>query len=216
MNPLSSLIANKKRTEQSGLFAKKPDEDFIPYVCHYDPNTILTKNGELMQIIRITGFNSDSVISRMISLREAVRDAVSDYAHENKFAFWFHTIRRKKNIVPAGKFDDFFSNKINEEWVSENGWDNQYVNEFYITIIIEGLDTSIGNFDSFLRSFSYLSTKSFHHKFLEEHLKKLKQIVTKILTEVEDYGAKILGIRELEGILYSEPMRFFGKISNLY
>lgn len=219
MNPLLKLIIKGAASDSKKFVAKKVDPDFIPYVCHYDSNTILTKNGELMSIIRVAGFSSLSVISEIISLRDAVRDAITDHVTEDKFAFWFNTIRRKKNISPGvenGAFNDYFSKKINEFWTSGNEWDDQYVNELYITIITEGLDTSFTNVESFLRSFSYFTTKSMHRDFLEESHKKLSAITSKILNDLKDYGGILLGIKDWEGTLYSEPMRFFGKILNLY
>lgn len=216
MNFILEKLIKKAVTDSSKLVAKAPDEDFIPYVCHYDQNTILTKNGELMQIIRVTGFSSTSAISELISLRDAVRDAISDNIKENKFALWFNTIRRKKNITPKGEFKDFFAKKVNDTWVDKNKWDKQYVNELYITVITEGLDTSITNWGQFARSLSYLATKSLHKKFLEQAHQKLSKVVLEILKETEDYGGKLLGFNEWDGVLYSEPMRFFGKIVNLY
>jgi type IV secretion system protein VirB4 len=203
--------------EKKKVTAKKINSDFIPYVCNYSPDTILTKNGELLQTIRITGFGSaSSISSQIISLREAIREAILDNAKDEKFAFWFHTIRRKKKVSLEGEFNDFFSNSLNQFWIEENNLQNQYVNEFYITIIIEGLDTSISNFDSFVRSFSYIATNSLHKNYLENAHKKLQAVSNKILQDVKKYGAKLLGIREWDGILYSEHLRFFGKIVNLY
>ncbi len=216
MNPLLKKLLQLQKKNPKVLVAKNPDEDFIPYVCHFDPNTILTKNGELLQIIRITGFNNSSLLSEIVSLRDTVRDAIADHVKDNKVAFWFNTIRRKKNITPKGEFKDFFAQKFNEAWVKENQWNDQYVNELYITIIVEGFDTSIVNLKSFVRSFSYLATKSLHKNFLQEEHKKLSKISADIIKETEIYGAKLLGIIEWEGVLYSEPMRFFGKIANLY
>jgi type IV secretion system protein VirB4 len=215
---IAKFIINqkKKKADSNRLSLKSPDEDLIPYVFHYDPNTILTKNGELLQTIRITGFSSTSIVSEIVSLRDSVRDAVADNIKDNKVALWFHTMRRKKNIVPKGEFKDSFAQKLNESWVKKNKWDDQYVNELYITVIVEGMDTSVGNFTSFLRSFSFGSTKRLHRDFLSEAHNKLSQIVNGIVDQVESYGAKILGINEWDNVIYSEPMRFFGKIVNLY
>lgn len=219
MTSLLEKFAKKAAADPTKVMARKPDEDFIPYVCHYDPNTILTKNGELLQIIRITGFSNESAVSELISLRDAVRDAIIDHVKDDKIAFWFSTIRRKKDIAPpfnSEGVEDFFAKQVNDSWVKANSWDDQYVNELYITLIAEGIDTSVANFKSFTRSFSHMTTKSLHSKFLQESHKKLSKIVTNIVKETREYGAKLLGISEWDGVLYSEPMRFFGKISNLY
>lgn len=211
-----SLLKKVKTQNSKRPIAKKPDEDFIPYVCHYDPSTILTKNGELLQVIRIDGFGKNSAIAELISLRDAVRDAVIDHIKDNKFALWFNIIRRKKSVVPSGNFTDFLSQKLDKIWTEENRWNEQYINELYITIITEGLDSSIINFQSFLRSLSYSGTKSAHETFLKSSHKKLSEVSEKIFKDLREYGAKMLGIKEWEGVLYSEPMRFFGKIVNLY
>ena len=216
MNFILEKLLKKAAKNSEKLTAKRPDEDFIPYVCHYDQNTILTKNGELLQIIRISGLSKNSAISELSSLREEVREAVLDNVKENKYALWFNTIRRRKNISPKGEFGDVFSKKLNEHWVKQNKWDNQFINELYITVITEGLDTSITNLNQFVRSLSYNSTKSLHRNHLAAAHQKLSKIVEGILKGTSDYGSKLLGFSEWEGILYSEPIRFFGKIVNLY
>ena len=77
-------ILTKKQKDSAKIVAQAPDEDFIPYVCHYDPNTIITKNGELLQIIRVTGFSGDAAAS-LTSLREIVRDAIVDNVKSNNW-----------------------------------------------------------------------------------------------------------------------------------
>lgn len=205
-----------KKASQSTITAKKPDLAFIPFVCHYNPNTILTKNGELVKIIRITGFGDESMMSQVSSMRDNIRSAIVNHIPNKQYAFWFHTIRRKKDINPKGNFDEFFPNQLDKEWNQKNNWSSQYVNELYITIIAEGLDTSIANSKSFFRSFSQKITASLHHEYLEESNKKLTKIVNNILADIEEYGAELLGLKEDNGILYSQPMHFFGKIMNLY
>ncbi len=216
IDKLLQKLLIKKQKDSLKAAAHIPDEDFIPYVCHYDPNTIITKNGELMQIIRITGFSATAAISELVSLREAVREAVISNVQDNKIAFWFNTIRCKKNIAPKIKPKEFFALEFDEAWAKENKLRDKYVNEIYITLIVEGVDTSIENMQGFVRSFSYLATKSMHREFLKNAHKKLSEIARGIVADTEKYGAKLLGIREWEGVLYSEPMRFFGKVVNLY
>ena len=142
--PFKKFLKKSKSDAGKGR-SKKVDQDFIPYVCHYNKNTVLTKNGELMKVIRITGFSDESMVSELTCLRDNIRFSVENHVKDNKFAFWFHAIRRKKDVSPKGEFPDYMSNKINDAWVRKNKWSKQYVNEFYITVIAEGLDTSIIN-----------------------------------------------------------------------
>ena len=213
---LEQIVKKLATKDVKKLTASKPDEDFLPYVCHYDKNTILTKNGELLQIIRITGLNGDSLAASLIPLRDSLRDAIYDNVKETDFAFWFHTIRRKKNINPKGTYQDFFSADISNKWSKHHNWEDNFVNELYITIISQGLETAVTDFKDFAKTFSYKSTQKIHHEHLQKSHKKLCELSEKILVEITEHGAKMLGIREWEGILYSEPMRFFGKIANLY
>ncbi len=204
-----------QKDEKKNILAQNPDENFIPYSIHYDAKTILTKNGELMQIIRVSGFSNTSVYAELIPLREAVRDSIRDHIKQTNFALWFSTIRRKKNISPDGEFADYFSNSINQTWEEINNLQNDYVNELYITVIIEGVDTSITNFKSLMGSFSKNGTRKLHESFLEKSLQSLTNATSGILSAISDYGAKILEIKEWEGVLYSEQMRFLGKICHL-
>lgn len=213
---LAKLILGKKTKKDANSTYKVSEEDFAPYVCHFDKNTILTKNGELLQIIRVTGLENHESALEISSLRESVRKSIAENIKETKFALWFSTVRRKKNINPAGEYEDLFSQKLSESWVKKNNLQDQYVNELYITIIIEGVDTSVGNFSGFTRSLSYGATTSLHSKALQNHHESLIKATNAILADIEGYGAKILGMIEWKGVLYSEPMRFFGKIMNLH
>ncbi|MCE2686958.1 MAG: hypothetical protein LW595_00150 [Rickettsiales bacterium] len=194
---------------------KVPSEDFIPFVCHYDEETIVTKNGELMKTIRITGFSKDST-SNADSIREVIRKSIIDEIGNNiNFSFWFHTIRRRKNIKAKGNFSDSFSQYIEDEWNEQNEWENQFINELYITIIIQASGTSLIDLKSLWKSLSAKSNRNLHLSKLNSSHKELTNLCNSILRNIADYGARILGIVEWKGILYSEQMRFFGKILNL-
>ena len=217
MNPLAKFLANYVFAKKKGeiLLADNPDEDFIPFAIHFDKNTILTKNGELMQTIRVSGFASSSFLNNLIPLRDSIRDAIKDNIHKTNCAVWFHTIRRKKDISPAGEFHDFLSNKINDTWNEINNLHQGYVNELYITIVIEGLDNTIKNVKALSRTFSRFATKNLINNYLLNINDELSKVVTGILASINEYGAKILELTPNDGVIYSEQMHFFGKICNL-
>ncbi len=209
------LLTKKPRNDSANLVSKTAAEDFIPYVCNYDHNTILTKNGDLLQIIKIDNFGHDPYSTEIISIREALRDAITTHIKDTKFGLYFHTIRRKKDISLKATYNEYFANLVNDAFVKESQLDNQLVNELYITIVIEGISSSITNFNTFWHSFSYMTIHQLHKNHLYNSHQKLLEAATKILVDLNEYGAKLLGISEIDGILYSDFANFFGKILNL-
>ena len=209
------MTIRKKKKADNQIEVKIPDVNFIPYVCHYNAETILTKDGELMQIIRVAGFH-ESVATQINSLRESIRNSLLDHVEDNDFALWFTTIRRRKNIIPKGDYEKSFAQYVNKVWNDDNSWGSQYVNELYISVIIEGVDTSITNVETLLRSVTYKATKNFHSAKLEQACSKLSDLTSKIINDISSYKARLLTISEWNNILYSEHLRFFGKIINLH
>ncbi len=128
------------------------EPDFIPFACHFSPDTLLTKNGELMQTIKIVGFTFEQVESAGGDLRETIRQAVHDGLNSNDFAVWFHTIRRRTNLNPGGEYEEMFPSYVHESWNKRHDWEHKYVNQLFITIVCDGEDALIGKPKRFLRS----------------------------------------------------------------
>ncbi|MEJ0009149.1 MAG: hypothetical protein WDN72_00515 [Alphaproteobacteria bacterium] len=78
------------------------ESDFVPYACLYDADTIATKNGELVQILRITGLSYDA--QGQGDLREAIRQAIRQCIPDASYAVWLHTLRRRKSLAGQAEF----------------------------------------------------------------------------------------------------------------
>jgi type IV secretion system protein VirB4 len=204
---------SKKPTNEIRM--ETPVPDFIPYACHYDGDTILTKNGELLQTIKITGFSNESIGSENIDLRNVVRQAILDNIKNDNFALWIHTVRRKTNLDPGGAFPTGFSDQLNKSWKERHHWNEMYVNEVYITIIRDGKSATLTSSADFLGSLYFNSLKKTHEKFLKTTHKELISSVNGMLQTLHNFGAKRLSAVEENGIFHSEPLQFFSKILNL-
>ncbi|MFN7039189.1 MAG: hypothetical protein ACK4OM_06475 [Alphaproteobacteria bacterium] len=188
--------------------------DFIPYACHYDPETILTKAGEFLQVIKIVGFTYE-VLEQDIDLRTTLRNAITQNVKNPNFSFWIHTVRRKRNLDPGGVFPYYFAEETHEAWCRKNYWHDKYVNELYVTIVYRNLEFSISNFKQFLYSFSYYHQKKHYEKEFEKLHSDLNDLTNNILDSLSKYGAQKLTIVEDEEGPYSEQLEFFGKIIHL-
>lgn len=187
------------------------DFDFIPYACHYNNHTILTKNGELLQTIKLVGFSSQLLAADFIEIKNIIKKAIDEEIRDHRFAIDFHTIRVKQNINPSEHFHNEFANYVHQAWENKNYWHDKYVNELYITFTFEGLyiDFNLKNIFIFLNPKKLYSK---HEKYLQNIYQKLDKSVTNILSILEPYGAKRLSIIQDYNDISSEYLNFFHKI----
>ena len=169
-------------------------EHFIPIACHYDQNTMLTKNGELLQIIQIQGINAENISAKLSDLRKILRQALENNIKDKNFALWIHTIRRKANLDDGAQYDNFLSANIHEMWASKNHLRAKYVNRLYISIIHNAHTLKIDNSSSFINSLLPKTIINLEKKNLSSAHAKLKDTVDNILNDLSEYGAKKLGI----------------------
>ncbi len=187
-------------------------EDFIPIACHYDENTLITKNGELLQIIQINGINAENISAKLFDLREVVRNALKKNVQSNNFAFWIHTIRRKTDLDDPTPYNKLLPANIHDLWRRKNYWDDKFVNTLYISVVYDGAEVKIKNFKSYTNSLFYNVIADFQNKYLEGAFKQLSDTVDAILSDLQDFGAVKLGITFKEERSYSDLMFLYRRI----
>lgn len=190
-------------------------EDFIPIACHYNSNTLLTKNGELLQTIQINGINSENISDKLFNLREVVRSAIKKNTHSNNFAFWVHTVRQKTDLDDPTLYDKLLSANIHTLWQQKNYWDDKFVNTLYITIIYDSAKLQVRNLGALIMSLSFKRMADFQNKYLDGVFSKLNDTVDAILADLQEFGAVKLGIRFEGEESYSDPMFLYRRIVHL-
>lgn len=191
------------------------ESDFVPYACLFDPHTLLTKNGELLQIIKITGFTYEALEHSDADLRQVIRKAVARSIPGNEYAIWFTTIRRKKRLSPDGEYPDEFSHKLHEAWKERNQWDRKYINELYVTIVREGQNADITSVKGFFAGLWPPYDRKQRNHYLERIAQELNATVEHMLALLQEFGAKRLGIVRRDGRYYGEHLEFLEKLINL-
>lgn len=208
-------IFGQKDDNDDVLLLELPSSDFIPYACHYDENTILTKNGELLQTIKIVGFTYETLGGSHLGLREEIRKAVLENIDSTEFSLYFHTVRRKQSLDHNPSFPTFFSQQLHSEWVEKNQWQNKYVNELYLTIIHSAPPVSVNLID-LLKYFRIGSLYKDHNEYLDKAHFNLERITQALLKALSYCGAIRLGLVEHEEYGYcSDLLKFFSKITHL-
>ncbi len=194
-----------------------PNEDFIPYACYIDRQTILTKNGDLLMTFKIPSFVSNKAKIDLFDIRENLRLILeSSYKNQN-ISLYFTTVRKKADIIPAGEDKDFLSKQVGEIWNKQNNWYNQFVNEIYITVIISlNISENLLNPIFFLTSLTQTGVNAMYSKRINIARKSLKKFASILSDKMADYDLEILSMKEeSDGVIYSEHMRFFSLLINL-
>ena len=198
-----------KKSTKSDFIMESIEEQRIPYACHYDERTLLTKNGELMQVIKIEGLSKElNQFDKDLDLRTIIRKSIIDNVKDRKVAIWFHTIRRKRNLDSVNYFSWVFARDTHDGWAKKNYWRDKFVNELYVTILYEGSDYH----SNFVLAMIPRILKARHLKKLAVNIKALDSLVDKMLDILKIYGAKRLAINHDHLGPHSEILEFLSKI----
>lgn len=199
----------KQQDTQLEFALEHLEEHTVPYACHYNPYTLLTKNGELMQVIKIEGYSEDHLNVDGDDLRSTIRKAIIENIPDKKFAIWFHTIRRKKNLDSVNYYSSVFAKDVHDSWATKNHWRDKFVNELYITILYS---SSSSEKENFKLSFTPKLLKQHHYNELSKNYSALDTVTEKIIDILKPFGGARLEVKYDSAGAHSEILEFLSKI----
>jgi type IV secretion system protein VirB4 len=214
---MARYIADNAQLEELRDIADDVTEaDFVPYACLTDPTTLLTKNGEVLQIIKITGFAYEAIDRGSMDLREVIRAAIRQSIPSPNYAIWLTTIRRKHDIAPSGDYPDAFSRSLHEAWTRRNEWDQRYINELFITIVRDGQTAKIASPRDFVLGMLPWRDKKNRNAYIDDSARQLTAVTDKMLAALSAFGARKLSVVKREnGVYYGEHLEFLEKLITL-
>ena len=119
----------------------------LPYTRHVDPVTVETRDGLLMQTIRLDGLHFETADTDELNYRAELRDAMLRTIGSSRFAIWHHVIRRPAEVSLEGRFDDDFSRRLDARWRERLSARQMFVNDLYLTLVRRPLQGQIGLLD---------------------------------------------------------------------
>lgn len=191
------------------------ESDFVPYACYYNDHTLITKNGELMQVVKITGLAQELLGHSEVNLRATLREIIAQCIPSDSYALWLHTIRRKADLSSGGKHANEFARHVDEAWEDRNGFRHQYINEIYLSIVHEGQDVALRKPQNFVMGLLPNRDIRWRNAYLDETYDKINAVVGDIVEKLSGFGITRLGMYEHEGTFYCEISEFLQKLTNL-
>ena len=191
---------------------EKSFSSMLPYTYHYNENTILTKNNEMMSVIKLEGFSFQTADDEDVDNKKILRNNLFKGMAVNGLSIAVHTIRRRYSAFPEGKFDNLFTDMLNEQWKKKHGPDRTFINEHYLTIIKKAPKDPSAILRKILANF--LPAAVIANKALQETYADLAEARDRLVVGLASYKAKLLGIRKTKDGYFSEICEFLGRIAN--
>lgn len=206
----------RKQTQRVVLARREePASLYVPYSAHYDEQTILTRNGQLLQVLKIDGLSFSTADSDTLDMRKHLRNALFKSIGSHNYALWFHTVRRRQPAYPDGEFPAGFAQELDSEWRQKYKARSLYANDLYITVIRRGQGGKIGRFQHWIERLSHKANKAQEMQYLRDAAKDLRDTVSRFTSNLDPYGLEVLSTKRTDAGLMSEPLRFLSRLINL-
>ena len=184
----------------------------LPYTRHINNYTIETRNGLLMQFIKVKGFLFETSDTSEINYRKTLRDSMLRAIGTSRFAIYQHVIRRRVEPDLDGEFPDNFSAQINDMWRVRLGDKKLYVNDIILTLVRRPLQGNVGILDGVFNLVS--GSKKNIQTNIRRELSELNSARDALISQLSTYEPELLSVYSTENGECSEPLEFLSALLN--
>ena len=182
----------------------------LPYLAQVDDHTLLTRNGQMMQVIKLDGLPFETIGRADLDSRLAVRDAMFQSIGSSRFAIVHHVVRRAVEPRFEGQFGDPFSASLDQAWRDRLATRRLFVNDLYLTLIVRPLRGRAGWAEKLLGVAGSRSDQGERGA----DLRLLSQAREQLMAALEPYGPRLLTAYDLPSGLASQQLEFLATLFN--
>ena len=180
--------------------------DRLPYARHLDEATVQTRDGLLIQVLRLEGFPFETVDNEELGYRKQVREALYRGAANSRLAIYHHIVRRRVTPELGGDFDDGFRRDLDRRWRETLARRKLFVNELFVTLVRRPLQGNAGLAERLFRSAARDNGDR------AQDLRALNATRETFMAALAPYGARLLTTYQGRYGLCSEPCAFLASL----
>lgn len=209
------LKLSKRQTSKTAYALNEvPESEFIPYLCHWNRHTVMTKTKELIQVIKVNGFSFETADDEDLDMRKNVRNSLYRSIASGNYALYFHTIRRRQAASIGGTQPPGFAREVHEKWMAKHKAHDSFVNEHYITVVRKHDTKGVAAIEHAFRSLAQKTDQVNWEVNTKEGYKDMMDVTNRILSTLREYQPKLLSIEETPDGTYSEVLQFLATLVN--
>lgn len=191
---------------------EEPAGKHLPYARHLDVRTIETRDGLLLQTIRLGGLLFETADSEELNYRAELRDAMLRAIGNSRFAVYHHLVRRRAHADLAGDFPDQFSERLDERWQARLSNRQLYVNELFLTIVRRPTQGRMGLADKLAGLFAKATDN--RAALIAAEKSALDNAREALVAALGQYDPHVLTAYDTEHGQRSEPLEFLAYLFN--
>jgi type IV secretion system protein VirB4 len=200
-------------TDKAPIWAKEQSAgSHLPYARHVDDVTLQTRDGFLLQTIRLGGLLFETADTDELNYRAELRDAMLRSVGSSRFAIYHHVVRRRAEALLEAEFPDDFSRKLDASWRARLATREMYVNELFVTIVRRPMQGRVGMLDRIRDFVGKASTDKKAAQAAE--LRALTAASEALVASLDSYKPRILSVYESQHGHRSEPLEFLSHLYN--
>ena len=184
----------------------------LPYARHIDDATIETRDGLLVQTIRLGGLLFETAETGELNYRATLRDAMLRSLGSSRFAIYHHVVRRRAEVALDGDFADAFSQQLDQRWRDRLAGRQLYVNDLFLTIVRRPLQGRIGLAERLGRWFGRGAEQRSARRAAEKHA--LDNAREALMAALAPYSPHLLTAYDSPHGRRSEPLEFLSWLYN--
>ncbi|WP_128891766.1 VirB4 family type IV secretion/conjugal transfer ATPase [Erythrobacter sp. HKB08] len=198
--------------DKRAIAREAPAGQHLPYARHIDERTIETRDGMLMQTIRLGGLMFETADSDELNYRAELRDAMLRTLSSSRFAVYHHLVRRSAAVSLSPDEGDGFAAKLDERWRGRFDAKQLYVNELFLTIVRRPLQGKVGIADRVQGWLGRKTDTNAARIAADRHA--LGNAVDALVAALGQYEPRVLEVYETPEGRRSEPLEFLSYLFN--
>jgi type IV secretion system protein VirB4 len=207
-------LARRQTSIHSSVAREISAAEFIPYYCHWDKETLVTKKKEFVQVIKVAGFSFETADDEDVDMKKAVRNTLLKSMGSGNYSLWFHIVRRRQGGYPEGTMPTGFAQEVNDRWREKHTNKVSFINDLYISIVRRDDTKGAAKIEHFFRGMAEKADTATREMMLKEAHKDLREVTYRVMATLKDYSPRLLTIVETENGNFSEPLEFLGRLVN--
>ena len=188
--------------------------DRLPYAGHLDDHTVMTRGGDLIQMIQVDGIAFETADSETLNHMAAVRDVVMRGIANSSLMLYCHVIRRQVTAELSGAQPDGFVRDLDDAWQQQLRGKKLYINDMVLMLVRRPAQGKIGFFDRLTKWGN--GTRNSAERLADQtrELRELDAARTNLLSALSRYGPRLLGRYHDANGTCSEPLEILSALYN--